>query len=139
MNEFFSLGYWFTMSPPEVGGLLGNVVFALFIIVLVLGIVGRIVSDRKQEDRYKRDIGNRIASLLVTMGILGLILYFFSFEGIQLFGARFWYPVWVVTVIVWAFYIFRYVKRDIPQHKAQAEARREQGKYLPQPKKKKKR
>ena len=88
MSSFFQPSYWLTMQPPEVGGLLGNIVFGVFIGLLVLGIIGRIVVDRRDDDRYKREIGGRISTLLITMGILGVILYFFSFEQIQLFGAR---------------------------------------------------
>ncbi len=123
--------YWLTLQPPEVGGLLGGLVFGLFVLFLVFGIIGRIVVDRKGDDRYKRDVGSRISSLLVTMGLLGVILFFFSFEGIQLFGARFWYPLWVLATLVWVFFLVRYVKRDIPAKREREERLREQGKYLP--------
>ncbi len=123
--------YWLTLQPPEVGGLLGGLVFGFFVLFLVFGIIGRIVVDRKGDDRYKRDVGSRISSLLVTMGLLGVILFFFSFEGIQLFGARFWYPLWVLATLVWVFFLVRYVKRDIPAKREREERLREQGKYLP--------
>jgi len=139
MSSLFQPSYWFTMAPPEVGGLIGNLIFVLFIGVLVFGIVGRIVADRKGDDRYVREIGNRISTLLVTMGVLGLILFFFSFEQIELFGARFWYVIWVIAVVVWSVRIVRYVKRDIPDMKARSESLRARAKYLPKPKPKKKR
>ncbi len=131
MSSFFQPMYWLTLQPPEVGGLLGGLVFGLFVLFLVFGIIGRIVVDRKGDDRYKRDVGSRISSLLVTMGLLGVILFFFSFEGIQLFGARFWYPLWVLATLVWVFFLVRYVKRDIPAKREREERLREQGKYLP--------
>lgn len=127
------------MSPPEVGGLLGTITFILFIAFFIFGIVGRIVADRKGDDRHVRDIGNRISTLLVTMGVIGMILFFFSFEQIDLFGARFWYPTWVVTVLVWTFFIVRYVKRDIPAKKSRSEKLRAHAKYLPKSGNKKKR
>ncbi len=131
MSSFFQPMYWLTLQPPEVGGLLGGLVFGFFVLFLVFGIIGRIVVDRKGDDRYKRDVGSRISSLLVTMGLLGVILFFFSFEGIQLFGARFWYPLWVLATLVWVFFLVRYVKRDIPAKREREERLREQGKYLP--------
>lgn len=120
------------MAPPEVGGLLGNIVFGVFVGVLILGIIGRIVVDRRGDDRYKKEIGSRISSLLITMGVLGVILFFFSFEKIQLFGARFWYLVWIIATLVWAFLLVRYVKRDVPRKREREVALREQAKYLPQ-------
>ncbi len=131
MSSFFQPTYWLTMQPPEVGGLLGSIVFGLFVIVLILGIIGRIVVDRRGGDRYKREIGSRICALLVTMGVLGVVLFFFSFERIQLFGARFWYPTWIIATAVWTFFLVRYVKRDVPAKRAREESLREQGKYLP--------
>lgn len=131
MSSLFQPSYWLTLQPPEIGGLLGNVVFGVFIAFLVLGIIGRIVVDRKGADRYKKEIGNRISSLLITMGILGVILYFFSFEEIQLFGARFWYPLWIIATLVWMFFLVRFVKRDVPAKRAREESLRAKWKYLP--------
>ena len=131
MSSLLQPTYWLTLQPPEVGGLLGSIVFGVFVLFLVFGIIGRIVVDRSGEDRYKREIGSRVSTLLVTMGILGVSLFFFSFEGIQLFGARFWYPIWIVATIVWAFFLVRYMKRDVPAKRAREESLREQGKYLP--------
>ena len=131
MLSFFRPMYWLTMNPPQVGGLLGNVVFLVFVLCVVLGIIGHIVTDRHKKDRYVRQIGKRISTLLVTMGILGVLLYFFSFEGIRLFGARFWYPVWMIITAVWVLLIIRFVKKDIPQAQQQTQARKAVTKYLP--------
>lgn len=133
MSSFFQPSYWFTMSVPEVGGLLGTLVFVVFVATFVLGLVGRIVVDRKTTDRYKREIGGRVSNLLVTMGILGAVLFFFSFERIQLFGARFWYPTWLLATLVWAWFIVRYLRRDVPAKRAREESLKAQGKYLPRP------
>lgn len=132
MSSFLQPSYWFSMTPPEVGGLLGNIVFGVFVVVLILGIIGRIVVDRRGDDRYRKEIGSRISSLFITMGLLGVVLFFFSFEEIQLFGARFWYLIWVIAVLVWTFFIVRFVKRDIPEKRTREIALREQAKYLPQ-------
>ncbi|MBI4256771.1 hypothetical protein HY626_01800 [Candidatus Uhrbacteria bacterium] len=133
MSSFIQPTYWLTLQPPEVGGFLGSIVFGFFILFLILGITGRIVVDRRGDDRYRREIGSRISGLLITMGLLGIILFFFSFEEIQLFGARFWYLVWTIAVFVWTFFIVRFVRRDIPEKRAREIALREQGKYLPRP------
>jgi len=131
MSSFFQPSYWFTLQAPEVGGVLGTIVFGVFIAFFVLGIIGRIVVDRRGQDRYKKEIASRISTLLVTMGLLGSVLFFFSFEGIQLFGARFWYPVWIITSLVWVLYLVRYVRRDLPAKRLREQHLREQSKYLP--------
>ncbi|MBI2473178.1 hypothetical protein HYV70_01330 [Candidatus Uhrbacteria bacterium] len=137
MLSFFRPTYWFTMDPPQVGGLLGNAVFVLFVLCVVLGVIGHIVTDRHKKDRYVRQIGKRVSTLLVTMGMLGVALYFFSFEEIQLFGARFWYPVWIIAVMVWTLLIIRFVRIEIPRSQQQTQTRQAIAKYLPRKKAKK--
>lgn len=131
MSSFFQPTYWFTLQPPEIGGILGYIVFGVFVAFLILGIVGRIVSDQKGNDRYKKEIGSRISSLFITMGVLGIILFFFSFEEIQLFGARFWYPVWAIATAVWIFFLVRFVKQEIPAKRLREESLKAKAKYLP--------
>lgn len=139
MSQFFNPLYWLTMSPPQVEGVLGRVVFGVFLLLFVVGIVARVVASNRTEDPYIQQIGRRAGSLLVTMGILGVLLFFFSFEHIQFFGARFWYPVWVIAFLIWAFFVVRFIKRDIPQMRAHDILRKEQARYLPRRNQKKRR
>ena len=131
MPELLKPMYWLTMNPPEVAGLLGTIVFVVFVLFFVLGIVGHLVAERKGSDRFVREAGHKISTLLITMGLLGVLLFFFSFEAIRMFGARFWYPVWAIVVLVWTFLIFRYLKRDVPLMRAREASRRAQRQYLP--------
>lgn len=137
MPLFLLPSYWFTMRPPDVEGPIGYATLGVFLAFLFLGIVCRISADHRGKDFYLRAIGHRTATFLVTMGLLGTLLFFFSYEGIQLLGARFWYPLWLLAALVWAVCIVRYVTRDIPRLKASVDAREKQLKYLPQKNKKK--
>ena len=128
--------HWFTLMPPEVSGFAGKAVFVVFLAMFILGIVGRIVAFHRTEDRYIRLIGSRLGALCTTMGILGLILFFFSFEGVQLFGARFWYPMWLLTVLVWGLFIGRFIKRDIPAMREVDLHKKANARYLPRKKRK---
>lgn len=135
LNNFINPSFWFTLQPAEVGGLVGNSIFVFFLLLCVLGIVARIVSAQK-EDRFMRLLGNRIGTSLITMGFLGVCLYFFSFERIRLFGSRFWYLVWVIGLIVWVIYLVRYAKKTLPEMEAKDFNRTERRKYFPSRKKK---
>jgi uncharacterized membrane protein len=134
-SNFFDFSYWFTLRPAQVGGLSGNILFGIFVLMFVLGIVARIVSSNKTTDRYVRDFGYRIGTLLITMGILGILLYFFSFERIRLFGSRFLYGFWVIGFFVWCFFLVRFARRTIPQKRVHDREREERRKYLPSRKK----
>ena len=125
------------MEPAAVGGVTGNLIFIFFLLVFVVGIVARLKALQK-EDRYLRDVFMRVAVLLITMGLIGVVLFFFSYERIPLFGSRAWYLVWFIATVWWAVWIHRYVKREIPRQKKRAQEVRERNKYLPAKKKKRK-
>jgi len=135
-ENMFDLSYWFTLQPALVGGTEGKMIFSFFVLLFVLGIVARIVSSHKTDDRHIREVFERGATLLVTMGILGAVLYFFSFEQIRLFGSRFWYLFWLIGIIVWGFFLLRFVKRTIPELRAHEALKAEHRKYFPPRRKK---
>ncbi len=130
-NNLFDPSYFFTLRAAEVGGVFGNILFAIFILLFVLGIVARIVASNNRQDRYMRQFGQRVGGYLITMGILGIVLYFFSFERIRLFGSRFLYVCWLVGLIVWGFFLVRFAHKTIPQKREQDRERAEKRKYLP--------
>lgn len=130
--------YWLTIQPPQVVGGLGSFVFGFFVLCFVVGIVSRIVASNRSQDRYIEELGKRVGALFVTMGLIGILLFFFSFERIQFFGGRFWYPLWLIGTIVWAYFIFRFAKNDIPKMRNRDMRRRAVNKYMPARKKKKK-
>ena len=119
------------MSPPQVGGTLGQVVFGIFLIMFVMGIVSRVVASNRNEDQYVQQIGRKTGSLLITMGLLGVLLFFFGYERIDFFGGKFWYPVWLLCSVVWAAFILRFVMRDVPHLRQRDVFRKARSKYLP--------
>ncbi len=138
MNDLLQLDYWFTMQPANVGGIQGKILFGVFLAVFIFGIVAKIVTTYKTEDKYVKLMGERISSLLVSMGLVGVLLYFFSFERIWMFGARFWYVIWVAIFLIWLYYIVRYIKKDIPSMRMLRITRERKWRYFPPRKKKKK-
>ncbi|PJA45094.1 hypothetical protein CO174_04635 [Candidatus Uhrbacteria bacterium CG_4_9_14_3_um_filter_50_9] len=130
--------YWFTIEAPLVTGLMGNVLFGVFALCFLLGIVTRVVASNRTKDLYVQKLGQRAGTLFVTMGLLGVVLFFFSYERIQFFGGRFWYPLWLVGLIVWLLVLVRYARRDIPAMRERDMNRKSVSKYLPAKKKKRK-
>lgn len=131
--NFFKV--WISVEPPVVTQGLGRAFIILFILMFFVGMVLRAVRSRRdKEDAYVREMFRRMAGLLTTMGILGVILGFFGFENVRFLGGRFWYPVWVAAVAIWAFLIFKYIKKQVPMMKAREKERAEKLKYMPKPK-----
>jgi peptidoglycan/LPS O-acetylase OafA/YrhL len=130
MPSFLLPSYWLTMNPPNVWQGFGRFTVLIFLVLLVAGVVARM---RKQTalDRYTVELYRRLASLCLTMGFLGLLLFFLSYEQTQLLGSRFFYLVWFIGLIVWSVSLVRYLQKDIPAKRLQEQERLAREKYLP--------
>lgn len=109
--------------------------FGVFALFVVAGIVLRILARRNPENSWK-ELWERIGRAAITMGCLALLLLFFAFERIRLFGSHFWYLLWLVGLLVWVGFIFHFTTRVLPQRKAEEAQAREKAKYLPKRRKK---
>ena len=135
LRPLFAPSYWFTLDPPAVWTGAGSSLAVIFVGMLVASVVVRRMKLPQATDRHQANVYRRVISLLFTMGLVGLILFFFSFQEIRLFGARFLYLVWIAGTAWWAIAIARYAKLDVPEARARETARREREKYLPKRKK----
>ena len=127
--------YWLTLEPAVVTGGIGQVIFLCFLVVFTIGIVARITGPARMPDRFAKRLVKQVGTALVIMGALGVILYFFSYENVRLFGARIWYPVWLIGLVSWLGYYAWTAKKKIPLLRASQTARKEINAYLPKKKK----
>jgi phosphatidylglycerophosphate synthase len=104
-----------------------------FLVIFVLGWFFRL-AKKKTSDRFVAAAWRRLATVGLTMGAIGLLFWFFSFEEVRLFGARFWYLVWLLGVVVWLVKIWIGFYRLAPRARAAEAARRQREKYLPRKK-----
>lgn len=133
--NFFTV--WMSIDSLDITQGLGRVFIIIFVLMFFVGMVLRVVRARKKkEDVYVREMFRRIASLLTIMGILGIILAFLSFENIRFLGGRFWYPIWLVVVVIWIFFIVKYIRKQVPIMQTKEREREEKYKYMPKPKRK---
>ncbi len=123
--------FWLDIHPMAFNPGSQRVLFIVFAVLLVVGAIIRMVAGRRSEDRHVTEVFNRVGRMGVTMGILGLVLFFCSFEEVVLLGSRVWYLVWAAGLLVWVAGIVRYVKKIVPAERAEALAEAERRKYLP--------
>jgi len=137
MSPIFNVSFWFSQFPQPLTPIFEKIFFIIFAAVLVAGIVVRIISNQRERDRYAELIYQKIATLLITMGALGLIWFFFTYEQIPLLGARFWFLFWMLAVVIWTALIARYTYMTVPRLRVEEHQRKEKMKYFPDRKKKK--
>lgn len=132
---FLSLSYWLTFDPPIVSGMIGQALFFLFLICFAMGCAARIVGVKRMPDKHAERLMDKVGLALLVMGFFGVVLFFFSYEKIRLFGARFWYPLWLVGLIAWIGYYGYVAKKRIPLWRHEEEERKCKDAYLPARKK----
>jgi len=136
--DFLHPNYWLSLRIPYVGSGAGRILFVFFAVMIITGIIIRILgANRKKTHRKLAKLLKQIAVLLLTMGIIGVILYFFSYEEIRFLGARFWYTVWLLSTLIWTGVIVYYAKKKVPGMLIEEKEKLEREKYLPRRKKKK--
>ena len=129
--SFFNPAAYLTAQPAPVDGLTGKIIFGVFLLFCLLGVVGRIMLEQRTFDRYVIRIMNRWSTCLLTMGFLGLMIFFLSYENIPLLGARFWYVLWVIGFLVWTFFLVRFMTREVPALREKNLREHAKSKYLP--------
>lgn len=87
-------------------------------------------------DKWTRRAIDKAGNCLLSMGLLGLLLYFFDYEKIPILSMRIFYIAWLIILIIWAYFIYKFITVEIPAKLAQKQEREQVDKWLPQAKKK---
>lgn len=104
--------------------------FFAFLVILAAGaIIFYFIKKRNEKNLYNNFWGS-LYNLCLTNFIIGMIIYFFNFEGAPFLSARFWFLIWGAEIAVWLFFIIRLFLK-IPEKKEQLEKDKKFRKYIP--------
>lgn len=134
MVDFSSLlnpKYWFDLTPAPMSGLTEKILLVFFSVIFLCGLFLRLAEKRKRLDRFAARAVRSTSRLGVTMGCLGLLLLFFSYEQVRLFGSRFWFFLWVLGALFWLVWIGRDYYKVAPREKVAEDIRKQRERYLP--------
>ncbi len=130
LKNLFYFSYWFKV-PVIATGFVFWMMLAVMLGLIVLGIavvVARNVFEKKSLGNFSR----KISSFGVSMGLTGLVLFFFRQQSAPVLGWRIWFLIWGAAFVIWVAMILRYFFKRVPQIKAENAERRQKEKYLPQ-------
>ncbi len=130
-SPLFTLDFWFNLRPHALSPGFDKSFFLLFGSLIIIGAIAKVIMRQKKADRYLARAYKMVSQLFTMMGALGMLLFFFTYEEIYLLGARFWFIVWGIGLIVWAIYIIRYAKVTIPKLREADSMRNRENEYLP--------
>ena len=131
ITSFFRPGLLFNLAPSSLEGLGLNIVLIVFGVIIILGIVTRIFLQSKKGDKVLARGLKRIKNALYTMGILGFIYAFFSYQGARLLSARFWFPLLLLILAFWLYFPIKYIMVEVPKLREDIKNRKEFERYLP--------
>lgn len=131
LRPLISPSFWFDLTPTALGPFFERAFFAVFALMVIAGMATRIAARNKLTDKYERIMALRAANLAFVYGLVGFVIYFFTFEEIEFFGARFWFLVWFIALIISIVRLVRYVKKEVPALRHRDQSRVEANKYLP--------
>lgn len=135
LNAFLNLREWFEMTPPILDFLTALILLLANAAILVLGIVFLVLASKHSRLDYLRAKGeSKLAGWFLFWSVAGICWTFFAYENISLFGAFFWWPIGLVSSLVWLVFIILYFARTIPRLKASLLKKKEKQKYLPRKK-----
>ena len=73
-------------------------------------------------------------ALLIWFGLVGLLLYAFTWLRIPLLSTRFFLVLWVGSFAAWGWHIWRQIFVILPRKRKESAAREAYEKWLPKPK-----
>lgn len=137
LSHLITLDFWFNLHQTALSPGMDKIFFLGFGLCVIAGAIARISARQKKDDRYLLRAYKDFGNMLVTMGIIGLMFFFFTYEEIYLLGARFWFVLWAIGFAVWAGFIVRYVKVTIPLLRLRDEEKHKKNQYIPRKNRKK--
>jgi hypothetical protein len=127
MTNLLTWSFWFTLSPDPLTPLPQKVFIGLLIILAAAAIFIALI---KRGIGIYRGFLNQLYGFCLGNAVIGLILFFFNYEMVPFFSARFWLAIWGIVMLIWLFFILKKLKR-IPLQKKEIEKNKELKKYLP--------
>ncbi len=135
MQNLFTLNFWFNLYPPALTPMAVRVLLIVFTAILVVGIVGKIYSIKTKLEKWTRRAMDKVSTMLLTMGVLGLLLFLFAYEQIPVLSMRLGYIIWLIILGIWIYFLYKFIYIEIPKQRKLKEAREHTDKWLPKPKK----
>lgn len=121
--------YWFTQPNLAARGVEKTYLIILFGITLIGGVF--LFLKQKQVEKAIANLYGRYGNWGVTMGLTGLVLFFFRQQHVFFLGWRIWFLIWLAVLVVWLLPIVRYHVRRVPEIRQLNKARLAKEKYLP--------
>lgn len=134
IRPIFSSSFWFDLFPTSLSPLFERGFFFVFAVLVFSGAILRIVARKQHYDRDQKLVLRSIATMLSVMGFAGLLWLFMTNQEIYLFGARFWFLIWLGVVVYWVYRLVRLARVEVPAMQEARNMRKDINMYIPKKK-----
>lgn len=130
LKYFFDPSHVFSVRPPVMSSQAVIILAVIFIAFIALGMLANLKRNKSKSGLVAK-AWQQFFYLGFTIGSLGFVYLFFASQGVALLAARFWLLIIGIVAIVWAGFIFKYIKLDMPKKEAAKKHKEEIQKYTP--------
>jgi hypothetical protein len=127
MLNLLTLKYWFNLNPEAFSSIANIIIFSFLSLLLIGTILFFVLRNRKG---IYRILFSKLYNFCFINLIVGLLLFFFSWQQISFLSARFWYMLWLIVFVVWFIEIIK-KSGKISDLREKRQKRKEFEKYLP--------
>ncbi|NMB48190.1 hypothetical protein GYA13_01940 [Candidatus Kuenenbacteria bacterium] len=130
MRNLLTFSYWFNISPEPWLESSYRFLILVFGIMVIIGLLAGLFIKKNDSDNLKRKFWDKIQSLFLLIGFLGLGLVFCRQEEIGFLSMPFLLLLLGVWALIWAYKIFRYAVKIMPERREEQRKKEEKQKYL---------
>jgi hypothetical protein len=134
MQSLLTLKYWFALNPTPFLPWAERTLLVLFAAFTVFGIIVWVVEMKGGWGKAVKRALDRVASLLIWSGIVGLLLWAFSYERVPILSMRAFYIPWVIWIGWGAWSIWHYLWVEVPAKEDLYREQLDRQKWLPKSK-----
>lgn len=129
MGNFFTLHFWFNMNSSSLVSWASKGLIVFLIVLLGLYFFANL---KKEKGVFELPgfFWKKIKNYALANFLIGLFLFFFTYEEISFFSARFWFLIWLTILIVWPVKLYEKVKKR-KEVKELHKQKEEYQKYIP--------
>lgn len=129
LSNLLTFSYWFN-QPFMARGAAFYLLVIVFLVLTLFGLLSKIIRiyrDKNWQKEWLRRSGN----FGLTMGLLGLLWFFFRQTDVFFLAWRFWLLLWLTGSFFWVYRLVWYLIVRVPKIKIESQSRAVQEKYLP--------
>lgn len=129
--NILKFSYWFDVRPLFFTPIIFWILFGVFVLAVLVGVLASIIISKNKPDKLKKRIWVKISRWGYTAGLVGLLLIFLKQQRTPYLGMRIWTLLWLVASFIWLIFILKYILIKVPKIRREQKQKEEFEKYLP--------